>query len=167
MRQSLLRTRTIQLVEIGLIMLAIVSLLVEIFTHEDVKKYSFNEIVNLSQYVILLLAMTVALYRLRQFQKSISGIFCNEKLMIIHCASFVFATFFETSDAVLCIIEVKADLDKETAQRFDLAIGLVAVLKVIGWLVVQILMLIVIVRYGKPLEEDTKTIIFTKLIQVE
>ena len=148
-------------------MLATVSLLVEIFTHDDVKKYSFNEIVHLSQYLILLLAMTVALYRLRQFQKSISCIFCNEKLMIIHCASFILATFLETSDAALCIIEVKADFDKETAQRFDLAIGLVTVLKAIGWFVVQFLMLIVIVRYGKPLEEDTKMIIFTKLIQVE
>lgn len=44
------------------------------------------------------------------------------------------------------------------------AVAIFSILKSILWLVVQLLILFVIVKYGSPLEEDIKTLMVKQLL---
>ena len=91
-----------------------------------------------------------------------SGLFCNERLMFVHFTSFVLASVF--SMITFCLTFNNADLGRD--QRSDikalrlnisgLSLGVVAMLP---YFVLACLMLVIFIKYGKPLEEDALIII--------
>lgn len=55
-------------------------------------------------------------------------------------------------------------MNQQTYERMLEATTFFAILSSLLWLIVQVLMLVVIVKYGNPLEEDIKTLMVKKLL---
>ena len=95
-----------------------------------------------------------------------SGLFCNERLMFVHSASFVLASVF--SMITFCLTINNADLKRDQSGEIQairlnisgLSLGVVAML---SYFVLACLMLVIFIKYGKPLEEDALIIIQEKL----
>ena len=119
--------------------------------------------------LLLALALGVSFWKLSSLNQQVKGIFCNDRLMMLHYLSFFLATAFDTVSLILqsVITTIKENHnDKEKyaeIQRINIALNTFSTAQQISWFVCQVIMLIVFVRYGRPVEPDAMALFQKKL----
>ena len=119
--------------------------------------------------ILVAIALGLALRRLRKLQKTITGILCNEKLMLAHWAAYLSYTLLDGA-ALITHLATNHKENYVADCRAIYSYILEATLIILGqfaWSLYLIITLFVIVKYGKPLEEDTRTLIINQIMKAE
>ena len=96
----------------------------------------------------------------------VSGIFCNERMMLSHWVAFLCAAVISTLADVMYLIGQGENTQKqETYDGFYIAYGVLHIVAICFWKYVQFLILVVILKYGRPIQEDMKVLMATKLVE--
>ena len=129
--------------------------------------FVWSELIWNLQSAAITLVLLLALKRLRKHQRRISTIFCDESLMITHCVAFIVSTLLGWLVLALNQMKKEADVpDSPVALRAEVACNVFRIVSLVSWLLVQVLILLVFVKYGKPLEDDERALIESKLMAV-
>ena len=108
--------------------------------------------------MLISILLCLVLKRLRELQKKISFIFGNNKLICAHQVGFIFGTIISWISGILgWVASAKDNCTIENAS------DLLSIMNALGWFFVQLLILYVFVKYGKPVEDDARTLIKKKL----
>ena len=161
-----------RMVSIAELLFAAYLIIIFIVTVTAKLKPKWGTIFWLFQQTILAFMLCIALRRLRCLQKKISVILCDEKLMYTHGLVFISATAMNWLSSMLTIqFSVIVD-DKEARQKSDQQLRQ----EIAGyffwtsglflWVAVQLLILLVFIKYGKPIEDDARTMIENKLTAI-
>ena len=113
--------------------------------------------------VSLAIVLVFSLRQLRRQQKEVSGIICNERLMTTHSIAFISATLLGLSSFALTTAKTFYNLQEDCEYRLAFASQTLQFLTLPAWLLVQMLILVVFYKYGKPLQNDTKVLLANKL----
>ena len=111
---------------------------------------------------LLVTALCYALNRIRNFTKTLAstGIVANESLIKAHLGSFLAAT---TTNFVTFMLQLMADnfkkIDDETKCRLIIASNILSIFGAFSWLIANCLVMVIFVKYGKPLEDDLEKLI--------
>ena len=86
--------------------------------------------------------------------------------MLAHSISYVIATIFSLTVLILTTIKQSNNLNTETGNRVEIAINIFEILNYIPWFAVQILMLLIFTKFGKPLQDNIEELIRAKMIEL-
>ena len=89
------RLKIVSIIEVLYFILISVTIFLQLIGNAFFRESLIVNIVIFMSKALMVVAMGPALRRLRKWQKSVSGIFCNEKLMILHWTAFLSATIFD------------------------------------------------------------------------
>lgn len=109
--------------------------------------------------IILTLALCLALRKIRNFTNNLvtEGIISSERLILAHQTSFIMATLLMVLNLTLFLIkEDSKSVESDPTQSYRITIAMIYIdlLLRISWFFVNILMLRIFTKYGKPLQED-------------
>lgn len=109
---------------------------------------------------IIAIVLVLSFSKLKKWQHRVNGVLCNELLMNMHSVFFLTATFF---DLIAISIKAVAKWDRYVTEaaklRLDISFTVFNTAGVMAWFGVQVLILLVFVKYGKPLQNDAKVLI--------
>ena len=104
--------------------------------------------------------------RIRKFTRTLatSGIISNDRLIKAHLGSFFAAT--TTNLITFLLSELSKDFesfDIKTKKRLAIAGDVLSIFGVFAWTIANCFVMVIFVKYGKPLEDDWEKLIQTKL----
>ena len=82
--------------------------------------------------------MGLALFQLRKWQRTVSGIFCHEKLIFLHWSAFLAATVFDELSYLLNFMDFRAgySISQEKYDRIKFTSVVFILLAIVMYLVV-------------------------------
>ena len=113
--------------------------------------------------MLISILLCLALKSLRKLQKKISFIFANEKLLCAHQVCFISATILAW---ISIILDWAAEEQKKSYNencKIENASDFFAILHTLDFFIINLLILYVFIKYGKPVEDDARTLIQKKL----
>ena len=116
-----------------------------------------RKVIDISSLITMLcitIALCISLRKIRKFtnQLALEGIISNEKLILAHQTSFVITLALLTSTVLLELFATTKD-SVQYYREMIAKTSLDLILR-IPWFIVNILMLRIFTRYGKPLEDE-------------
>ena len=117
--------------------------------------------------LILVVILGISFNQIFSLTKKFTGLFSNEKLMFWHLGSFTVATATDFSSYVLFRLANERFKDEDiTSLRCQIAAYSLTLIAWLFWIAVNILILLVFIKYGKPLEDNAKILIEVMLIKM-
>lgn len=125
--------------------------------------------------IIIAIALGIAFNSLKAQQKKVGDvIFLNDRLMRFHWIAFMTATLLDVILLIITTIDyfksdkmsVQDAIKQNKELQLKTTISVMSIIHTLAWNVVQFLMLMVFVKYGRPIEKDTQKLVQNHLLSV-
>ena len=118
-------------------------------------------IFNVSNFIVVC-CLGVSFWKINKMTMKLVGIYRNENTMILHFLFFVGATFTSLIASVLILVAysyLDSNNQEDTISRLLIAAYSFLTVSTVCWRFVNILVLYIFIKYGKPLEENAEALI--------